>query len=128
MLLFFVVFFFKQKTAYEMRISDWSSDVCSSDLIYAREIRLRMRDRKAVPARGHRHRDRVLIPTRERPRSDGLKARSIPGIGRMDRLTTQTQQGNIGAVSDDARRHALFLGSADMADRNAPIASVASRA
>src|SRR3546814_10827465 len=29
---FSLVFFFKQKTAYEMRISDWSSDVCSSDL------------------------------------------------------------------------------------------------
>src|SRR3546814_9839733 len=29
-----LVFFFKQKTAYEMRISDWSSDVCSSDLIH----------------------------------------------------------------------------------------------
>src|SRR3546814_4838267 len=29
---YFVFFFFKQKTAYEMRISDWSSDVCSSDL------------------------------------------------------------------------------------------------
>src|SRR3546814_20229728 len=29
----FVVFFFKQKKAYEMRISDWSSDVCSSDLV-----------------------------------------------------------------------------------------------
>src|SRR3546814_2648050 len=28
----FSFFFFKQKTAYEMRISDWSSDVCSSDL------------------------------------------------------------------------------------------------
>src|SRR3546814_999904 len=28
-------FFFKQKTAYEMRISDWSSDVCSSDLVGA---------------------------------------------------------------------------------------------
>src|SRR3546814_4828396 len=28
----FFVFFFKQKTAYEVRISDWSSDVCSSDL------------------------------------------------------------------------------------------------
>src|SRR3546814_5601885 len=28
-----IVFFFKQKTAYEMRISDWSSDVCSSDLL-----------------------------------------------------------------------------------------------
>src|SRR3546814_10056817 len=30
-------FFFKQKTAYEMRISDWSSDVCSSDLITLEE-------------------------------------------------------------------------------------------
>src|SRR3546814_12178778 len=29
---YFTFFFFKQKTAYEMRISDWSSDVCSSDL------------------------------------------------------------------------------------------------
>src|SRR3546814_3552987 len=29
------MFFFKQKTAYEMRISDWSSDVCSSDLVHA---------------------------------------------------------------------------------------------
>src|SRR3546814_7429697 len=32
LLLSLSVFFFKQKTAYEMRISDWSSDVCSSDL------------------------------------------------------------------------------------------------
>src|SRR3546814_9051720 len=31
-LIVFMFFFFKQKTAYEMRISDWSSDVCSSDL------------------------------------------------------------------------------------------------
>src|SRR3546814_8611513 len=30
--MFFFFFFFKHKTAYEMRISDWSSDVCSSDL------------------------------------------------------------------------------------------------
>src|SRR3546814_4614689 len=30
---FWRFFFFKQKTAYEMRISDWSSDVCSSDLV-----------------------------------------------------------------------------------------------
>src|SRR3546814_1696260 len=32
------IFFFKQKTAYEMRISDWSSDVCSSDLWRARAL------------------------------------------------------------------------------------------
>src|SRR3546814_5853860 len=42
----FVVFFFKQKTAYEMRITDWSSDVCSSDLSLLRGgcwLRLRVR-------------------------------------------------------------------------------------
>src|SRR3546814_17802150 len=36
LMMFFCFFFFKQKTAYEMRISDWSSDVCSSDLIDCR--------------------------------------------------------------------------------------------
>src|SRR3546814_6005454 len=36
MWLFCSYFFFKQKTAYEMRISDWSSDVCSSDLLAMR--------------------------------------------------------------------------------------------
>src|SRR3546814_1752652 len=41
MYFFFVclLFFFKQKTAYEMRISDWSSDVCSSDLATMANIR-----------------------------------------------------------------------------------------
>src|SRR3546814_17500630 len=38
--LFYFLFLFKQKTAYEMRISDWSSDVCSSDLS-SRDRRLR---------------------------------------------------------------------------------------
>src|SRR3546814_10731927 len=39
--IFFIhVLFFKQKTAYEMRISDWSSDVCSSDLHLLRETRI----------------------------------------------------------------------------------------
>src|SRR3546814_19391310 len=34
-----ILFFcFKQKTAYEMRISDWSSDVCSSDLLYRQQL------------------------------------------------------------------------------------------
>src|SRR3546814_7541918 len=35
MFVFSIRFFFKQKTAYEVRISDWSSDVCSSDLLQA---------------------------------------------------------------------------------------------
>src|SRR3546814_10619993 len=33
-----LLFFFKQKTAYELRISDWSSDVCSSDLPALRDL------------------------------------------------------------------------------------------
>src|SRR3546814_11577935 len=37
--MFIMVFFFKQKTAYEVRISDWSSDVCSSDLPYAEVVK-----------------------------------------------------------------------------------------
>src|SRR3546814_3513503 len=37
MMLCYRFFFFKQKTAYEMRISDWSSDVCSSDLFPKKE-------------------------------------------------------------------------------------------
>src|SRR3546814_10415588 len=54
--------FFKQKTAYEMRISDWSSDVCSSDLAQAAETvgqhldRAGPHDRLAVF--GHRLQDR----------------------------------------------------------------------
>src|SRR3546814_5630456 len=37
LVVWYLFFFFKQKTAYEMRISDWSSDVCSSDLGVAGE-------------------------------------------------------------------------------------------
>src|SRR3546814_2950512 len=39
--IFCFFFFFKQKTAYEMRISDWSSDVCSSDLLQIHIVVLR---------------------------------------------------------------------------------------
>src|SRR3546814_5872004 len=46
LLLFF--FFFKQETAYEMRISDWSSDVCSSDLMKSFHRRIDA-DLKPVP-------------------------------------------------------------------------------
>src|SRR3546814_9152506 len=53
MILFF--FFFKQKTAYEMRISDWSSDVCSSDLFHHDIIGgIEPLALMAVDQRGHR--------------------------------------------------------------------------
>src|SRR3546814_11795338 len=47
----FCIFFFKQKTAYEMRISDWSSDVCSSDLRDS-ERQYEMHDQRQIVAHG----------------------------------------------------------------------------
>src|SRR3546814_17130686 len=41
-----MVFFFKQRTAYELRISDWSSDVCSSDLSFCCSSRMSSRTRR----------------------------------------------------------------------------------
>src|SRR3546814_17445024 len=58
-------FFFKQKTAYEMRISDWSSDVCSSDLFAFTpdDMLLFGSESSGVPAHVHAAADaRVAIP------------------------------------------------------------------
>src|SRR3546814_6351894 len=59
-----VFFFFKQKTAYEMRISDWSSDVCSSDLPSPPRRTLRCRS-PAPRRRGPLHRLLTGRPTEE---------------------------------------------------------------
>src|SRR3546814_14340354 len=56
---FMQFFFFKQKTAYEMRISDWSSDVCSSDLLAARA-----RPIEAGPGALSRAADAVVAPAK----------------------------------------------------------------
>src|SRR3546814_7238342 len=63
------VFFFKQKTAYEMRISDWSSDVCSSDL-NAVDRAFFDRDVDAVD------RQRAVEPLYQPARLDGQGARA----------------------------------------------------
>src|SRR3546814_8645094 len=63
-------FFFKQKTAYEMRISDWSSDVCSSDL----EVFRRLADEILHPRRW-------LLFQRRRLGSSGLRR---SGTGRSE--------------------------------------------
>src|SRR3546814_8762591 len=65
------VFFFKQKTAYEMRISDWSSDVCSSDLIFERWL-ARWRGEGLAPVRER-------WATRAHPRGTALTARLPDG-------------------------------------------------
>src|SRR3546814_11849066 len=65
-------FFFKQKTAYEMRISDWSSDVCSSDLASWRR-------RRSEPAALERVGVRTTYP---RSSLHGAQRRSNPSFAR----------------------------------------------
>src|SRR3546814_9747308 len=72
-------FFFKQKTAYEMRISDWSSDVCSSDLDDRGDVDERRRDRRRrlwPSAQGPVAADRGIEPAR------GQRARGRAAVGR----------------------------------------------
>src|SRR3546814_9952181 len=76
-----VFFFFKQKTAYEMRISDWSSDVCSSDLASQRKQheagprRTRIRPRRAEHDRRRRDECRHI----------GRRKRIAPAAGKARR-------------------------------------------
>src|SRR3546814_1284491 len=60
---FLYFFFFKQKTAYEMRISDWSSDVCSSDLRIRRRHPHLPQQRDRLLRRGQRgeHAERLRL-------------------------------------------------------------------
>src|SRR3546814_17933759 len=81
---FVVFFFFKQKTAYEMRISDWSSDVCSSDLAFgeARQYPV-LRRFPIVDSRMGIGRGRDLVG--DRGLADEVEAPHI-GRGLRDRL------------------------------------------
>src|SRR3546814_9156352 len=75
-------FFFKQKTAYEMRISDWSSDVCSSDLAGPH----RDPDDFGQPQRRRRPIGRQARATADRRRPYSRRARAHQGRDRPDRF------------------------------------------
>src|SRR3546814_1955493 len=83
------MFFFKQKTAYELRISDWSSDVCSSDLRSASQSRLgrhAARHDRCVDERSRRRRNQCGVTTWRNLRCQ-VQDRSgewvtCPGVGR----------------------------------------------
>src|SRR3546814_16710427 len=62
-----VLFFFKQKTAYEVRISDWSSDVCSSDLISRPVGERRIPDGREIEEIAAVERDPVAVITVAHP-------------------------------------------------------------
>src|SRR3546814_1505665 len=90
-------FFFKQKTAYEMRISDWSSDVCSSDLLDLQAL-------VAADQPGGRRAIAHLVP-RGRVRIQG--AEHGPGHGKMEQAHAvkgehgDTGDGHVGSTSKD---------------------------
>src|SRR3546814_16678312 len=94
---YYCFFFFKQKTAYEMRISDWSSDVCSSDLRYRAGRAARGRVRSQPPSRRAEHSPFATRRKAARSARDG-RDRGIlqgavvrPGV-RSGRATAQTGQ------------------------------------
>src|SRR3546814_2153922 len=87
MLFCLIFFFFKQKTAYEMRISDWSSDVCSSDLVTldveVGEEPVEPRGQPPGPVAEHGHHSRHEgEPDQERVDQDADGEREADQIGR----------------------------------------------
>src|SRR3546814_10706392 len=92
-LVYVVFFFFKQKTAYEMRISDWSSDVCSSDLLVGallghRADRLPGEQHRQQEDAEHREERRLMLP-----RYRGAGAHDL----RPRRLAQRDPPGTVGA-------------------------------
>src|SRR3546814_10894492 len=77
----FFFFFFKQKTAYEMRISDWSSDVCYSDL--SPEVQYMQERRKSLGG---------YLPQRRRKSTESLP---VPPLQAYERLLKSTGEREI---------------------------------
>src|SRR3546814_5595081 len=88
---YFFFFFFEQKTAYELRISDWSSDVCSSDLDHAPEP-------KASRGHGSDH-----IPIRQRSDRAGAPTAAAGGEHAEHVAGLQAQRALVGQALGDRK-------------------------
>src|SRR3546814_12037881 len=106
-------FFFKQKTAYEMRISDWSSDVCSSDLAGAEAAALHPVARAAEVEV-----DLVVAARGTFARAGGEVFRLSAAELQRHRVLAgvEGQQAVAVAVQDGARRHHLGVDHRALAD------------
>src|SRR3546814_4352149 len=110
-----LLFFFKQKSAYEMRISDWSSDVCSSDLPGLRQRPSGIRDEqlvlqpdtradRSVEEQGPLRKDRL-------PSAEAARRRSRAPASRTDRREADDADDGAGRVSRRAGRRPVQAGS-----------------
>src|SRR3546814_5574507 len=92
-------FFCKQKKAYDMRISDWSSDVCSSDLPVPR-LRQRLQDfMRIVDRRRHEHRSLTAGVAEHQPlvaRALILVSRRVDTHGDVGRLVVRSEERRAG--------------------------------
>src|SRR3546814_5256321 len=89
LMLFVLFFFFKQKTAYEMRISDWSSDVCSSDLQPDRVVAVV----RIAPQ------DVGLVVAVEVPNTSNAPHRSVKPCHRLERIGIRRLPDDVGAAT-----------------------------
>src|SRR3546814_5927243 len=110
-----VFFFFKQKTAYEMRISDWSSDVCSSDLAMIVDHEAAIGEPPVVAP--ERERAEMHPYTMPRRRLAHRGEHAIVGLGRDPRRTARAitieQPGHFGG---EHRRRPLAARALDRVD------------
>src|SRR3546814_16402627 len=100
-------FFFKQKTAYEMRISDWSSDVCSSDLVdILGDDQQLARPRRIEPReRGVRRIRRLGLDRRAAGVIEAMDQIGVArkGLGRCDILDAMLLPQSAGVRSEERR-------------------------
>src|SRR3546814_15009980 len=105
-------FFFKQKTAYEMRISDWSSDVCSSDL-GADDFQILLRALTVAHVAGHllvlEDLARILAVTRRTVRAvrDGhavcrAQTAEVPALHRARKALALGAPGDVDIMTSDS--------------------------
>src|SRR3546814_8456866 len=97
------VFFFKQKTAYEMRISDWSSDVCSSDLARTERKKDAEADKAAADAAAAAGAAPYAAPTA----AANLTGTNLDNAITTEKLADAVTAAERGRVGDETRNKAL---------------------
>src|SRR3546814_3247952 len=115
---FHLFLFFKQKTAYEMRISDWSSDVCSSDLGDLKLTRQRETERQIDAARHHqamlahacRGRERIAVRTA----IAAAEVREIEREGFAEEAVLDRLGVGVGCVEAPRRGRRIILGDLEI--------------